>query len=738
MLESITVDAPCFGGRLAFAPWKQVNFIFGPNGSGKTSISRWFAAETDRTGSTARWTHDRPLRIRVFNRDYIDTTLRQTSLPGVFTLDDESRGDRERLDEISRDGGECDKAQTQLDRLRTTLQHKQQEHANARAALEEAAWPLHKDEQLFPRVLLPALQGGRSTKSGHADRLLKASSDKDGVPELADLLREQASLDDTTGVPQDLLALPTLPDIANLPGVALLGKSIVPRQDAPFSDLVERLRAQDWVAQGRHYLAAAAGKCPFCQQGTPSDLARHLEELFDDAYDADIAALPRLRTVRNAATHAYLAQLRALSESEVAAQFADVAALTTATDQLRADWTTDEKSIDAKIASPSQQVTLTDVDEVTARIAVSVETANTLIRDHNRRVAKKSSSRHRLEKRAWSYLANGPAKPALDSYRAGLAARETAIGGLSAKVTEAERTLERLDVEAAQLRDGLYSSGRTIAAINAELANSGFTSFTIAESEDEDGSYCLRREDGELDSNTLSEGERNFIAFLYFLHQLKGTSRAEADHAKILAVIDDPISSLDSDVLHLVTSFVLGLIGDVERGTGPVGQLIMLTHNVQFHHEADYQFTPDRSKRTYRVIRKRASPPNDVQRCDKSPITTTYALLWREVRLAHRDKGAVTLVGLENVLRRILEYYFRTLGGGIWDDKFYKEFEPNQRIVAQALMKWANAGSHVVPDELHYSPSGLTTVVYLETFRKVFATQGHQGHYDMMMAASDD
>ncbi|GAA9885734.1 hypothetical protein VN0673_13520 [Helicobacter pylori] len=45
----------------------------------------------------------------------------------------------------------------------------------------------------------------------------------------------------------------------------------------------------------------------------------------------------------------------------------------------------------------------------------------------------------------------------------------------------------------------------------------------------------------------------------------------------------------------------------------------------------------------------------------KNPVKNSYELLWQEVRRAKKDSN-ISWVSLQNVMRRIIEYYFRILG----------------------------------------------------------------------------
>ncbi|WP_186178779.1 AAA family ATPase, partial [Burkholderia gladioli] len=70
----------------------------------------------------------------------------------------------------------------------------------------------------------------------------------------------------------------------------------------------------------------------------------------------------------------------------------------------------------------------------------------------------------------------------------------------------------------------------------------------------------------------LSEGERTAIAFLYFLKSLDDRSFHLANG---IVVIDDPISSLDSNAIYSAFGFM-------KRKLVGAGQLFVLTHNFTF------------------------------------------------------------------------------------------------------------------------------------------------------------
>ena len=102
--------------------------------------------------------------------------------------------------------------------------------------------------------------------------------------------------------------------------------------------------------------------------------------------------------------------------------------------------------------------------------------------------------------------------------------------------------------------------------------------------------YEVIRPDGTV-AEKLSEGERNFIAYLYYYHLVKGSLSSEAVKDKIVP-IDDPVSSMDSGALFIVSAFVREMIEVCYNNTDYrsnkvdgyyIKQVFILTHNVYFH-----------------------------------------------------------------------------------------------------------------------------------------------------------
>jgi len=238
------------------------------------------------------------------------------------------------------------------------------------------------------------------------------------------------------------------------------------------------------------------------------------------------------------------------------------------------------------------------------------------------------------------------------------------------------------------------------------------------------------RLDGTDAKATLSEGEKTFVTFLYFYHLLKGSESDSGMTTDRIVVFDDPVSSLDSDILFIVGSLIKGLFDEVRRGTGHIKQIFVLTHNVYFHKEVTYYPNRKNDKamndETFWTVRKQGL----ISTLDKhttNPIKTSYELLWAEVRKANRSN-----LSIQNTLRRILENYFKVLGG-IDFDKLCAMFDGKERLICKSLCSWVHDGSHYAHDDLYITLDTTMVDSYLKVFRAIFDKSGHLAHYKMMM-----
>ena len=322
-------------------------------------------------------------------------------------------------------------------------------------------------------------------------------------------------------------------------------------------------------------------------------------------------------------------------------------------------------------------------------------------------------------------MSSNVASRAYDSKRADL---EKVAEALKGQIVTANDEIQEAERELRRLEEAVTSIQPTIDGINQILRSFGFTGFSLAMAENETH-YKIVREDGQDAKETLSEGERSFVTFLYFFHMLKGSDSESGVTRDRVVAFDDPVSSLDAEVLFVVSSLIRSVIEDVRNGVGLIKQVFVLTHNVYFHKEATFNTKrKDTALReeTFWTVRKSDSI-SKVKKHDGNPVSTSYEMLWAEVR--DPDRSTLTI---QNTLRRILENYFQILGG-VDRDEICAKFDGTEKYICQSLFSWVNAGSHHAHDDIYVASDETAVEAFLAVFEDIFRKQGHANHYNMMM-----
>jgi len=121
-----------------------------------------------------------------------------------------------------------------------------------------------------------------------------------------------------------------------------------------------------------------------------------------------------------------------------------------------------------------------------------------------------------------------------------------------------------------EIESKLSDAAKAVDQINKYLKDYfGRDEIQVEFNEQEKG-FNIKRNDSI--AKNLSEGERTGIAFIYFLTKLE---EKNFDKSKCIVIVDDPVSSLDSNSLYFAFAFLKEMLRDVH-------QLFILTHTFDF------------------------------------------------------------------------------------------------------------------------------------------------------------
>ena len=732
MIESIHIKNEASYGSTpeSMTDLSKFNFAYGSNGTGKTTISRIIADETAYSDCIVTWRGGTQLETLVYNRDFIERNFNQPKeLKGIFTLGEK---DKETLSKIETAREELSNITSTIDTLKKTLQGengnsgKEAELATLEDEFMEKCWALkQKHDEKFKDVFT----GVRGSKQAFKDKLLQEASENSSTAVSFEKLTEKANtVFGETPQTESLLSFSGHESLFNHESDTILQKKIIGKTDVDIAAMIQKLGNSDWVKQGREFYEADDNICPFCQQETSASLAQGLNDYFDEAFEKDTAAVEHLFVAYKSDSEGLQKALQNLLENP--SEFLALERIEPAKNLLDAKIQHNIQLIEEKQKELSKVVALHSLKDILIDIKNVIDSTNDKIRNHNQLAENLGMEREALKKEFWKYLLDNEIQTDLADYTSRKQGLNKAIESLSQQITKKNKEKNAKEIEIRRLEKDTTSIQPTIDAINGLIKSFGFQGFKLAKSKKE-RFYEIQRPDGTDAKETLSEGETSFIAFLYFYHLLKGSESESGMTTNRVIVFDDPVSSLDSDILFIVSSLIRDLFDEVRTDSGIIKQIFVFTHNVYFHKEVTFNPKRDADKKlkeeTFWTVRK-SDQQSKIQKQNTNPIRTSYELLWMEVRNTDHH----STLSIQNTLRRILEYYFKFLGNVDQDDILAK-FEGREKLLCRSLFSWVNAGSHSALDDLYASIDETTIDIYVSVFRQIFEKTDHIAHYKMMM-----
>ena len=749
-IENITLNRATFTD-VPVADLTFVNFFYGNNGAGKSSIAHAIEEDDGVVWADGKSADD--YDVLVYNQDFINENfVNYGDLKGVFIFGEEDIEAKKRIAELT------EEKKKKSDAKVAAGEDYKQKTAGVDAALtqfQDACFSKTADiRKRFEKCM-----DGKKQKRNFAEAVLGEKAPKEhDLPELERLYG--VAFDDTARAYAEFKKAGAT-TYGSLPGKEMLDKVIVSSSDTPFARFLKALgsTASDWVRDGHtHFSGSAGGKCPYCQQKLPANFENEIAATFDAQYQQDIRDLGQFQSTYGRETADIVRVLQ--TNTTDAMPSLDLRAYQEKLSLLESKFEVNRQRIAEKVKEPSKTVSLEDTDTLLLEIGAMIDGINKLIKANNDVIAAKKSSKEKCKTEIMQYLAFMLADE-VTIYKDEVARLEKEIKEITERGTLLRKEISELTREISELNKHNANTEAAIDSINKILRDSGFQGFSIRAKDGVENVYEIVRENGTVAEN-LSEGERNFIAFLYFYHRVRGSMNSEELKEKIV-VIDDPVSSMDSTALFIVSAIVREMINVCRNNTeylNPqvpgdyIKQLFILTHNVYFHREVTYQQVGYYNCTSFYMIRKNDNV-STVKLCKRqnkeipseeenyNPVQNSYAALWDELRDLHSTIPAL------NVMRRILEYYFLQLCGYEGSDlrsivlekkknrkKFIKQVEGEKPDMtdyqlASSLLAYIN-NPNGISDGLNYVEDCEDAEAYKRVFQMIFDALGQSQHYKMM------
>lgn len=757
----IELDDATFRGTRAELSPTYVNFFFGNNGTGKSTIAKAIKADRGITYADGKRFEDYiPL---VYNQDFIDENMKSYhNLRGIFTFDEVNS-----------------ELQDEFDRLNNQMADARKKKASAETAKTEAAGKLNELDEKSMRSQYTALKplrdrfGKLIPSRFHSSKSLipelRRHIDKQPQQDTGELERQYDAIFGSNA--REYQEFPTIPDTMVLDAVEgedILGVVIANASQTEMAQFLERIEATEWMRQAHErYHGKTEGRCPYCSRKLQDDFEQMFMESFDDQYEKNLRKLDAFLTAYKDRANRLYIHISKLPEEVYPG--ADKKSYNEKLEVLKAAISGNINSIKSKIAEPAKKVVLVEVASILEDISEMITDINKMICTNNEAYNAKTWLMSDLRESLFCHMAISLQRDFQNHDRSRkvindmVTAQQKIITDQSALITNLKDQLRGKQVKVKDTTTAMKN-------INDMLRDANFQGFELRPHVDvahPSGSgnpinyEVVRTSTGDV-AEDLSEGEKNFIAFLYFLQKVFGNDGDQEDMREKIVVIDDPVSSMDSSTLFIVGEQIRKMVEicrnnadnrDAVMKGNFIKQIFVLTHNAYFHREVTYPHADRYEFVSFYLVRKidnrssvhlcdKQNPDEPTERINVNPVKNSYAALWEEY------KEVSSVVPLMNAIRRILEYYFLQLCGyegsklretilGENKDAFtHDEFgnEDNTKYdMASTMLSYIAATSYGVNDGLHYVDDGMDLGLYRETFRMIFEHMKQEQHYNMMM-----
>lgn len=347
-----------------------------------------------------------------------------------------------------------------------------------------------------------------------------------------------------------------------------------------------------------------------------------------------------------------------------------------------------------------------------------VSSINKAIVTHNERLKNRDAALSLLKDEFWSLMRW--------QYDQTIARFETDRQSANQKLKKLDDKISKIDLTIADARGQIVLAQKetvnvdeAVDAINAGLVDQGIDSFRISK-HSERLYRVVRTGDSTHAFNTLSEGEKMMISFLYFCELCKGKSSPDDTHAQRIVVIDDPISSLS----HIFVFNVGQLIRSIFFKGENFSQVFVLTHSLYFFYELT-DTNHERRKQNQKLFRiTKSASGSSIHEMKYEEVQNDYQAYWTVINDSTQPPALIA-----NCMRNIVEYFFNFVRKRDLNNVFL--MPELQSVKFQAFCRYINRESHSVGQNI-IDMKEFNYETFKEGLGLVFEKTGYPDHFKEM------
>lgn len=757
VIQEATFDKATFEDKPVTIEFAPINFLYGQNGTGKSTIASTLSDSTTSTFSPSYTPES--FDVLFFNQDYIVNNMTavrdERGLGAVFMLDSVNQ---EINEQINKKRKEIEKVANKAAAQTATLTDRQGEISKEIEKVKSKF--LATTQKVRENYKNKLLSAGEATRF---DKILELIDNFDNTPYLDSPVTlvslEKYYIDFIANVSSDLPVL-KLEVHDFFEDLSIFAETLINSTASQFKEFIDKLGAENWFRESYDKFSKSDtdGLCPYCQQPLPDDFNEQVAHAFDETYSNKIKELQKvIRLVKN-----HLENIRENLQELMNQTWSDEKYLS---DFIRVCGNFTQilnknfELLDEKNKTPSLKIELVSwtgcLDDIHDLILKNNKKANEI----NALKADPAAAKQKGLSMLISYmkcLTSGE----IAEYKTKVEEKNTIGKSIEKISTDAESEKKTLELEVEELKLKLTDTGTIVDSINKLLKNSGFTGFHLEEIDHETHKVQVIRDRTKLPAKRLSEGEKNFLMFLYFYFSVKGSSDPTGEIKNKIVIIDDPVTSMDSNALLIISTLIRELIGICENNykledgitkVDYIKQIFLLSHNPYFFRATTDEWIDEYTYVSYYYVHKEGNqsginlmkainPSNPTEYTNAFPVKNAYNALWDQF-----NNTACDSVSLMNAARQILEHYFIQIcktkstkirkellevhkDAFITVDEFGNEDTSNYNMVSSLL----SCLTSTLDDDFAFDVSAFSTDSIRLNFKQIFKIMRQEDHYNAM------
>ena len=696
---------------------KKINLIYGLNGTGKTTISKFLQNNDDTEFSKSLIEGLNDEKILVYNKNFIDGNFYQNTQKGIFSLKSENKQAKVKIEHAEK---KIKKINNQIknDELKTGFQFDLDKNKESIDGLqkktEEKTWEIKTEYSGGDRVLEFCLERKKGSKKILFEDISNLSKPENKPQKTIEVLKKEAEATQRKNAKtyDESLIKKVCSDFEKIEEKEIFKEVIIGNKNLQVAELIAKLNNSDWIKKGKEFVKKPQEEneiCPFCQQKTiTKDLYKEIENYFDETYQTKIDELEELK-------EKYSEELENKKNLK--------------TESLKIDFIKDKEDkfknlfesfidkldknlskIDDKIKSPNVTIDLESSTSEKNTLNDFLDTVIEEIKTHNEKVKNKEKTKNKITKEFWDIM-RWEYDQTIENYKTEKSKLKKEKSDIESKISELQRNIEEQKEIIKEAQKEMVNIQDAIDAINSELILFGLSGFSIVPAGEEE--YKLKRPNEDIAKfETLSEGEKTVISFLYFLELCKGKENIDEVVTDKIVVIDDPISSLSHMYVFNVAQLIRkNFFNDKYK------QIFILTHNLYFFHELLH----NQKNKNYKLFRLCRSEFSQISEMNLEEIQNEYQSYWQILK--DHEQGKATDAILANTMRNILEGFF----GFIEKNDYKKSLEKEEKY--RFFIRFINRESHSDPVNISDTKE-IDPQIFKEAFKKIFEDSGYIEHYN--------